>query len=64
MKVKFGDLTVRQAKELCKKREKCCGCPIQLFCTHIFDRDPCSFPEYKLETEIDLPDEEESKNDA
>ena len=58
MKVKFGDLTVRQAKELCENSKMCRGCPIREFCTQTFDNDPCNFQEHELETEIDLPDEE------
>lgn len=59
MKVKFGDLTVYQAAQICK-RPSCTGCPLSdrpLLC--IIARYACS-TDYNgnLEVEIDLPDKE------
>lgn len=62
MKVKFGDLTVYQAAQICQ-RPNCTGCPLSdspLLCN--VSRYACS-TNYNgcLEEEIDLPDEEAEK---
>lgn len=72
MKIKFGDLTVRQLDKICAKNEECRNCPL---CKrlpgvppfYICDVDPTrtipSLQSDRYEEEIDLPDEE-VKQDA
>lgn len=63
MKVKFGELTVYQAAQICK-RAHCEGCPLEdrpsLLCNVV--RNACG-ADYKgyLEEEIELPDKKEDK---
>ena len=59
MKIEFGNMTVKQAKELCENTEKCGDCPIQEYCPQTFNTDPCNFRKYEMEAEIDLPNEED-----
>lgn len=57
MKVKFGDLTVRQMKAICGTHSSCGDCcPLFMLC----DNQPWM---QSLDKEIDLPDEE-VKDDA
>ena len=52
MKVKFGDLTARQMKEICEKYSECdAGCPLFLLC----NEQPWL---WYLNKEINLPNEE------
>lgn len=59
MKVKFGDMTVYQVAQICK-RAHCEGCPLfdrPLLCNVV--RDACGAGHNgSLEEEVDLPDEE------
>ena len=55
MKIKFGDLTARQMKEICDKHSECdARCPLFPLC----DEQPWL---WYLDKEIDVPDEEEGK---
>lgn len=56
MKVKIGDLTVRQMKAICDIYSSCDGCPLLEFCDHQPWR-------LNLNKEIDLPDEEVKENE-
>lgn len=49
MKVKIGDLRVKQLSELCSRQASCYKCPAVNACAD----DPCL---YNLETEIEVPD--------
>lgn len=64
MKVKFGDLTIRQAKELCEKRTSCFGCPIKACCSNAIPFYPSDIEDEDIESEIDLPDEEVKDDEA
>lgn len=63
MKVKVGDITIRQRDILCSKNEECYTCPlhIQIGKELYFDcnSDPCMRKDY--DREIELPEEVESK---
>ena len=60
--MKFGDITLRQAKKLCEKYKECLNCPIHAHCEQIFgSKVPHNFKEDRLEAEIELPKEVESK---
>ena len=60
MKVKFGDMTISQVKELCKRQTRCDDCPL-------LDYRGCKLHRsvrwYVTDEEIELPDEE-VKDDA
>lgn len=65
MKIKFGDLTVSQMKEICDKYKRCNdGCP--LFIDMGSDRKCASTNPwaYNTETEINLPDNEVKTDDT
>lgn len=57
MKVKFGDLTVRQIRIECVKHHLCATCPFH----NLRQCVPCNIGQFAKdysEKEIDLPDEE------
>ena len=65
MKIKFGDLTVSQVKEICKSHTLCDVCPLAYEWRGSFRCRVCNNnPDlYWTDEKIDLPDEE-VKDDA
>lgn len=63
MKVKFGDLTVRQIAGFCDAHIGCRGCPFSDEPFSAKCHTALSASDAYLEAEIDIPDDEE-KNDA
>lgn len=63
MKVKFGELTVRQIAGFCSQYPDCTGCPLIDDAVTVKCRLAMDAMGVPLESEIDLPDEEE-KEDA
>lgn len=55
MKVKFGDLTVRQLHDICLHQDDCPNCPIRNLYTCMAQRCPQTYDPDKA---IDLPEEE------
>lgn len=69
MKVKFGDLTVSQAKGICNRNFPYCEkCQLAMYGNECFVVASCSTSafstaqDYELDTEIELPDEEVGKD--
>lgn len=62
MKVKFGDLTVRQIAGFCSQYPECRGCPLIDDAVTMQCMLALSAMHVPLEVEIDLPDEEGKEN--
>ena len=69
MKVKFGDLTISQVKDICNSNFPYCEkCQLAMYGNECFIVSSCSTSafssalDYELDTEIDLPDEEVEDN--
>lgn len=58
MKIKFGDMTVRQIAGLCSQYPECRGCPLIDDAVMTQCMLALSAMDAPLEVEIDLPDEE------
>jgi len=63
MKVKLGDITIRQMNILCSMNENCNACPL---CSQVkgglhFDCNPYASVKKDYDREIELPDEETEK---
>ena len=67
MKVKFGDLTINQTIEICKKHYNgtwCLNCPLEdsRFGCMVYNTPYVTTLLFSREREIDLPDEEIKKD--
>ena len=51
MKIKLGDLTVKQISTLCTRQKYCTGCPIERACSHY------SVHQYALDASVEIPDD-------
>lgn len=63
MKVKVGDVTIRQRDIICSKNEECYTCPLfsQIGKESQFDCDVDASMRKDYDREIELPEEAESK---
>lgn len=61
MKVKIGDITIRQRDILCSKNENCRTCPLSLRTGGLFICTPDPELGKDYDREIELPEEVESK---